>query len=63
MFITLIVILLIGNILTLYRHIKLKRQLYILKQDMKKHMLENGFDNSLWVMFTERTRKMLRFWQ
>ena len=52
-----------GMGLVLVKHILFKRKLFKLKEDMKRHHLENGFDNELWVMFTERTRKMLGFYK
>lgn len=48
---------------TLLRHILLKRDLLKLKADMKRHTLEHGIDDQLWVMFVERTRKMFSFWR
>ena len=51
---------LVGMGVVLFRYLRLKRELVNLKQEMKKYQLENGFDNALWVMFTERTRKMLK---
>lgn len=51
---------LVGMGVVLIRYLRLKRELVNLKQEMKNHQLENGFDNALWVMFTERTRKMLK---
>lgn len=52
---------LLGFALTLVRHLLFKRELKQLKEDMKNHILEHGMDNTVWEMFTERTRKMLRF--
>ncbi|EGQ7973602.1 hypothetical protein I7Z51_002526 [Vibrio parahaemolyticus] len=49
--------------ITLGRHILFKRELYLLKQDMKQHTIEHGIDDALWQMFVLRTRKMLRFWR
>jgi len=45
--------------LVLTRYLLLKRALYALKQDMKQHHLQHGFDNQLWATFVERTRDML----
>tara|TARA_R110000764_G_scaffold116404_1_gene203329 strand:- start:62 stop:262 length:201 start_codon:yes stop_codon:yes gene_type:complete len=44
----------------LVKYVLLKRRLFKLKQRMKAHQLAHGFDNTLWVMFTEQTRKMLK---
>ena len=44
----------------LVKHVLLKRRLFKLKQSMKAHQLAHGFDNTLWVMFTDQTRKMLK---
>lgn len=51
----------LGLIIVLIKHIMFKRELMELKEDMKRHQLVNGFDDELWYMFVERTRKMLRF--
>lgn len=48
--------------ITLLRHILLKRELFKLKADMKRHTLEHGIDDQLWIMFVERTRKIFSFW-
>ena len=50
-----------GMGLVLIKHIMFKRELLKLKEDMKTHLQKNGFDNELWVMFSERTHDMLRF--
>jgi hypothetical protein len=44
----------------LVKHVLLKRRLFKLKQRMKAHHLAHGFDNALWEMFTEHTRKILK---
>jgi hypothetical protein len=51
----------VGMGLLLFKHIMFKRELLKLKEDMKQHHLQHGFDNDLWVMFTEKTRTMLKF--
>lgn len=51
---------LVGMGVVMFRYLKLKRELANLKQEMKNHQLVHGFDNALWVMFTERTRKILK---
>ncbi|PSU31671.1 hypothetical protein C9I99_21015 [Photobacterium lutimaris] len=53
----------LGMALTLTRYILFKRELYKLKQQMKKHHLKHGFDDQLWDLFVTRTRKMLSFWR
>jgi hypothetical protein len=50
----------IGMSLVLLKHIMFKRDLLKLKEEMKQHHLTHGFDNDLWVLFTERTRDMLK---
>lgn len=47
----------------LFKYIKLQRDLYLLKQQMKNHTLEHGIDNQLWIIFVERTRKLLKLWK
>lgn len=49
--------------MTLLRHILFKRELMKLKEDMKRHTLDHGVDNQLWVMFVDRTRNMFSFWR
>lgn len=44
----------------LVKYVLLKRRLFKLKQRMKAHHLAHGFDNALWEMFTEHTRKILK---
>ena len=45
----------------LIKHIMFKRELFKLKEKMKQHHLQHGFDNELWIMFNEKTREMLKF--
>ena len=44
----------------LVKYVLLKRRLFKIKQRMKAHHLAHGFDNALWEMFTEHTRKILK---
>jgi hypothetical protein len=53
----------LGFAVTLIRHVLFKREFYKLKEDMKKHTLEHGVNEELWILFVTRSRKMLRFWR
>lgn len=44
----------------LIKHVLFKRKVFQLKQRMKAHQLEHGFDNALWVMYSEQTRKLFK---
>lgn len=51
------------SVFILMRHILFKRELFKLREDMKRHTLQHGVDNDLWLMFVERTRGMFSFWR
>ncbi len=57
---------LIANLalgLMLMKHILFKRELIKLKEDMRNHINEHGYDETLWSIFDKRTGHMLRFWR
>lgn len=60
---TIAVLAIIGMGLVLFKHLKFKRELIKLKEDMGNHIDGFGNNEELWVIFDKRTKEMLSFWR